>query len=59
MDGNEEKSKLFMAFFLANNVSNDVRFLESGYSNHMSCIRSMFKEFDESYKMQLRLRDDK
>lgn len=34
-------------------------FLDSGCSNHMIRIKSLFKEIDESYKKKVRLGDDK
>lgn len=39
-------------------LSSDIWFLESGCSNHMTTIRSLFKDFDESHKMKVRLGND-
>ncbi|KAK3030143.1 hypothetical protein RJ639_037664 [Escallonia herrerae] len=55
----EEESKLFMASFHDTNVERGVWFVDSGYSNHMTGTRSMFKELDESFKKLIRLGDDK
>ncbi|XP_031253080.1 uncharacterized protein LOC116111015 [Pistacia vera] len=51
----DEDSKLFMAHFCNNVVSDDVWFLDSGCSNHMTGTRSLFKELDESQKSKVRL----
>ncbi|KAG6433701.1 hypothetical protein SASPL_105316 [Salvia splendens] len=40
-------------------VLNDVWFVDSGCSNHMCSNKEMFKELDESRKIQVRLGDDK
>ncbi|PKA55296.1 Retrovirus-related Pol polyprotein from transposon TNT 1-94 [Apostasia shenzhenica] len=54
-----EESKLFLACSHPNDNLNDVWFLDSGCSNHMSSVRSMFQDLDESQKLQVRLGDDK
>ncbi|XP_038685787.1 uncharacterized protein LOC119985569 [Tripterygium wilfordii] len=59
VEENEEESMLFMVHSSANDVSNEVWFLDSGCSKHMSGVRSMFKELDESHKLQVRLGDNK
>ena len=38
---------------------NDVWFLDSGCSNHMSGTKSLFKDLDESKKSDVRLGDNK
>ncbi|KAJ0038506.1 hypothetical protein Pint_22086 [Pistacia integerrima] len=55
----DEDSKLFMAHFCNNVVFDDVWFLDSGCSNHMTRTRSLFKELDESQKSEVRLEDNK
>ncbi|KAK3012795.1 hypothetical protein RJ639_008022 [Escallonia herrerae] len=55
----EEESKLFMGSFNDTNVESGVWFVDSGCSNHMTGTRSMFKEFDESFKKLIWLGDDK
>ncbi|KAJ8752089.1 hypothetical protein K2173_001764 [Erythroxylum novogranatense] len=55
----EEESNMFMAHSLADAVSNDVWFIDSGCSNHMTGIRQLFKQLDESQKSEVRLGDDK
>ncbi|XP_073301409.1 uncharacterized protein [Primulina huaijiensis] len=57
---NEEKqeSKLFMVHSHSNDLQNDVWFLDSGCPNHMTGNKSLFKELDESQKMQVRLGDN-
>ena len=55
----DEESKLFMALFCDGEVSNDVWFLDIGCYNHMSTMRSLFKELDESKKSEVRLGDNK
>ncbi|XP_074585493.1 uncharacterized protein LOC141841246 [Curcuma longa] len=57
-EGNEE-SKLFMVHSNSNEVQNDIWFLDSGCSNHMTGNKSLFKELDESQKMLVRLGDNK
>ncbi|KAG6393809.1 hypothetical protein SASPL_144383 [Salvia splendens] len=52
-------NKLFMAVADAVDVPNDVWFVDSGCSNHMCFNKEMFKELDESRKIQVRLGDDK
>ena len=44
-----------MTHFSADAVSNDVWFVDSGCSNHMSGTRSLFKELDESQKTDVNL----
>ena len=59
MEENEENSKLFMTHSQVNDISNDIWFLDSGCSNHMSNIKSMFKDIDKTHKLKVRLRDNK
>ncbi|KAJ0077459.1 hypothetical protein Patl1_35960 [Pistacia atlantica] len=55
----EEEVKLFMAYHVDTTTSNNIWFLDSGCSNHMTGIKSLFTELDESYKLKVRLGDDK
>ena len=55
----EENSKLFMTHSQVNDISNDIQSLDSGSSNHMSGIRSMFKYIDETHKLKVRFGDNK
>nr|XP_010918050.1 uncharacterized protein LOC105042504 [Elaeis guineensis] len=57
--GDEEESKLFMAHMHVNDVPSEIWFSNSGCSNHMSGMRSMFKELDETHKLRVRLGEDK
>lgn len=54
-----QESKLFMAHLYTNKVSHDAWFVDSGCSNHMTGNRLLFKELDESQKLQVRLGDNK
>lgn len=55
----EDEGRLFMAHSYISPSSNDVWFLDSGCSNHMSGTRSLFKELDESQIGDVRLGDNK
>lgn len=48
-----------MAHSPISNSSDGVWFIDSGYSNHMSGTRSLFRDLDESQKSEVRLGDDK
>lgn len=48
-----------MIHIYANKVSNDVWFADSGCSDHTINYKSLFKELDESQKLQVRLEDNK
>ncbi|KAL4353579.1 hypothetical protein GQ457_06G019510 [Hibiscus cannabinus] len=52
---NDEENKLFMACTDANHMPSDLWFVDSGCSNHMTGIKSLFKELDESQKMKVQL----
>ncbi|KAL4273006.1 hypothetical protein GQ457_13G030250 [Hibiscus cannabinus] len=51
----DEENKLFMACIDANHMPSDLWFVDSGCSNHMTGIKSLFKELDESQKMKVQL----
>lgn len=51
----EKESKLFMVSSHSNEVQNDVWFLDSGCSNHMTNNKSLFKEHDDPQKCKLDL----
>lgn len=36
-----------------------VWFVDSGCLNHMTCMKSMFKELDDSFKINVQLGNDK
>ncbi|WKA12164.1 hypothetical protein VitviT2T_029580 [Vitis vinifera] len=55
----EDQVKLFMAYNEEVVFSNNIWFLDSGCSNHMTGIKSLFKELDESHKLKVKLGDDK
>ncbi|KAL3500670.1 hypothetical protein ACH5RR_039763 [Cinchona calisaya] len=55
----EEEIKLFMAYQDNIIALSDIWFLDSGYSNHITGIKSLFKELDESHKLKLRVGDGK
>ena len=59
MEKNEENSKLFMTHSQVNDISNDIWFLDSGCSNYILGIRSMFRDIDETHKLKVRLGDNK
>ena len=59
MEKNEENSKLFMTHSQVHDISNDIWFLDSGCSNHMSGIKSIFRDIDETHKLNVRLGDNK
>ena len=56
---NDDECKLFMAFSCEKKTPNNVWFLDSGCSNHMSGTKSLFKDLDESKKSNVRLGDNK
>ena len=51
----QEDSYVFMTHSSVDAVSNDVWFVYSGCSNHMSSTRSLFKKIDESHKSDVNL----
>ncbi|XP_010272329.1 PREDICTED: uncharacterized protein LOC104608133 [Nelumbo nucifera] len=55
----EAEVKLFMAYHEDTNVSTDIWCLNSGCSNHMTSVKSLFKELNESYKLKARIGDNK
>ncbi|KAA8523955.1 hypothetical protein F0562_010614 [Nyssa sinensis] len=54
-ENGEESSMLFMTHFDPNNKSSDVWFVDSGCSNHMTGMKSLFKELDETQKLKVQL----
>nr|GLL21955.1 uncharacterized protein LOC104612075 [Ipomoea trifida] len=54
----DEPETLFMVHF-PQNTDNDVWFIDSGCSNHMSNSRSLFENLNVSQKSEVRLGDDK
>ncbi|XP_047253759.1 uncharacterized protein LOC124887882 [Capsicum annuum] len=55
----QEKGNLFIAHSSVYDGLKDVWIIDSGYSNHMSGRRSVFKELDESEKSKLRIGNEK
>lgn len=51
----QEDNHLFMAHSSTDAVLNDVWFIDSGCSNHMSGTRSLFEEIDQSQKSDVNL----
>ncbi|KAA8536856.1 hypothetical protein F0562_029334 [Nyssa sinensis] len=58
-ENGKESSKLFMTYFDPNNKSSDVWFVDNGCSNHMTGMKSLFKELDETHKLKVQLRSAK
>lgn len=54
-----EVSNLFMVHYGTNDVSSSIWLIESGCSNHMSGMRDLFIDLDESHKLKVRLGDNK
>ncbi|KAJ0017860.1 hypothetical protein Pint_11870 [Pistacia integerrima] len=48
-----------MAYRAHTKTSNNIWFLDRGCSNHITRIKSLFTELNESYKIKVRLGDDK
>ena len=55
----DEESNLFMVHHDADETPSDVWFVDSGCSNHMSGMKAIFKELDETQKMKVKLGDNK
>ncbi|KAJ8900589.1 hypothetical protein K2173_025366 [Erythroxylum novogranatense] len=55
----EVEDYLFMTQVSANDSIDDLWYIDSACSNHMTGKRSKFKELDETHKAQVRLGDDK
>ncbi|GJW76657.1 retrovirus-related pol polyprotein from transposon TNT 1-94 [Tanacetum coccineum] len=55
----EEDNFLFMAIATMKEEKNEIWYLDSGCSNHMTGDRSKFKDLNESIKSQVRLGDNK
>lgn len=55
----EQEANLCMVYQEDTKSTNDIWFLDSGCSNHMTLSKTLFKELDESYKIKVRLGDDK
>ena len=54
-----EHSNLFMALNKAENSAVSVWFVDSGCSNHMTGMKSLFNELNEAYKLKVTLGDNK
>nr|GFA08034.1 putative zinc finger, CCHC-type [Tanacetum cinerariifolium] len=55
----DEDNFLFMAITTTKEENNEIWYLDSGCSNHMTGDRSKFQDLDESIKSQVRLGDNK
>ena len=54
-----EVSNLFMAFNKTENSAGTVWLVDSGCSNHMTRMKSLFNELNEAYKLKVTLGDNK
>ena len=54
-----EHSNLFMALNKAENSAVSVWLVDSGCSNHMTRMKSLFNELNEAYKLKVTLGDNK
>ena len=57
-ENTENECRLFMAHSVVTNITNNVWFINTGCSNYISGIRSLFRP-DESQKIEVRFGDDK
>lgn len=48
-----------MTHYDMNNAHSDVWFIDSGYSNHMTSMKKLFRDLDETKKMKVKLGDNK
>lgn len=54
----EDDARLFMAYIKNQELAQDIWFVDSGCSNHMSGKRENFVKLDETYKLKVRLGDN-
>ncbi|TYK05695.1 putative mitochondrial protein [Cucumis melo var. makuwa] len=52
------ESKLFMVNVPSDQKAAEVWFIDSGYSNHMTGLKPIFKELNEGEKLKVKLRND-
>ena len=52
-------SNLFVACYKANDIAHSVWLVDNSCSNHMSDVKELFRDLDESQKLKVRLGDDK
>ncbi|GKV51302.1 hypothetical protein SLEP1_g57970 [Rubroshorea leprosula] len=55
----EVEENLFLTYLIPNVSNFDLWFLDSGCSNHMIGVRSLFRNIDETVKLKVRLGDKK
>ncbi|XP_044478092.1 uncharacterized protein LOC123205234 [Mangifera indica] len=55
----EDEGNLFLTCMNPKEINCDLWFLDSGCSNHMTGIKSLFQNIDESVKLQVHLGNDK
>nr|GFB35913.1 retrovirus-related Pol polyprotein from transposon TNT 1-94 [Tanacetum cinerariifolium] len=58
-EDDEQEEYLFMTYTSSDVLTNDVWYLDSACTNHMTCDKSKFKDLDESVRSRVRLGDDK
>jgi gag-polypeptide of LTR copia-type/Zinc knuckle len=61
-EGSEKEqsdARLFMAYSECQKTAEDIWFIDSGCSNHMSGQRESFEDLDENYKLKVKLGDNK
>jgi uncharacterized membrane protein YgcG len=58
-DEEKPETTLFMTFTDQDVTGRDVWYLDSGCSNHMTCYRELFEELDETFKLKVKLGDNK
>jgi len=56
--GEEEEISLLMAYTAKEKASNDVWYLDTGCSNHMSGQKEAFSELDETFRDTVRFGDN-
>ena len=55
----KEDSNLFMAFNEVDNIASSIWLVDSGCSNHITSMRSLLNEHDETHKLKVTLGDNK
>ncbi|GKV09408.1 hypothetical protein SLEP1_g20916 [Rubroshorea leprosula] len=55
----EVEENLFLTSLIPNVSNSDLWFLDSGCSNHMTGVRGLFRNFNETVKLKVRLGDNK
>jgi Reverse transcriptase (RNA-dependent DNA polymerase)/gag-polypeptide of LTR copia-type/Integrase core domain/GAG-pre-integrase domain/Domain of unknown function (DUF4219)/Zinc knuckle len=55
----EGEASMFMAYTDCQTATNDIWFVDSGCSNHMSGQKEFFEDLDETHRLKVKLGDDK